>query len=161
VSKVRRNQAHLPYRRIPVRTLLFECNKRIAARGPRAFEMMAALIYRWPQVQSGIIYIGDGRMAELMRRCGKTAHRAKRDLERCGLIRLHRTAGGKILNSNGQPVAAATGYEIDPAVLEKKAPAPPRRPAAPSDTPAQARVRREGQEKIRAALDTMRARPGP
>lgn len=99
-----------------------ECNRRLAgARGPRAFEAMAALIYRSPQVNSGVVYLGDscidsgrehccgrcrkeGRarcehefccMARLMHRCGKTAHRAKYDLAEAGLIRLHH-AGRKL-----------------------------------------------------------------
>lgn len=169
----RRQRPDLPYRKVPVRRLLLECNRRLhASRGPRAFEMMAALVYRWPQVQSGVVYIGDEGMAELMKRCGKTAHRAKYDLARAGLVKLHCAgpglrAGGKILNGRGQVVAQATGYEIDPSIL-KAAPesrAASRAQARPAgsgyESPAQARLRREGQAKIRQALENMKARaPG-
>lgn len=185
---MRRNRPDRPYRKVPVRRLLFECNRRLhGARGPRGFEMIAALIYRWPQVQSGIVYLGDsctdgGRehssdhccMAQLMGRCGKTAHRAKYDLLRAGLLKLHgagsgERSGGKILNQQGRPVGAATGYELEAAIL-----APPvapaavaRRRVAPSssyESPAQQRVRREGQRKIADALARLepgRGRAGP
>jgi hypothetical protein len=173
----------MPYRRLPVRRLLFECNRRLhGSRGPRGFEMVSALIYRWPQVQSGIVYIGDsctdaGRehrsdhccMAQLMKRCGKTAHRAKYDLLRAGLVKLHgagpgERAGGKILNQKGQAVGAATGYQLDPAVLD--APRPPSTPKAASgyESPAQQRLRADGRRKLADAVERMRAassRAGP
>jgi hypothetical protein len=175
-------QAAAPYRRIPVRRLLFECNRRLSSvRGPRAFELVAALVYRWPQVQSGIVYIGDAKMGDLMHRCGRTAHRAKYDLLRVGLIRLHHAgprmcscrrcggvgAGGRILNSRGQPVSCATGYELDPEVLGPPVKTPRGGNGRPSSSssryvsPAQARVRAEGQAQLREALDRMRSRAGP
>ena len=159
--------------------------------GPRAFEMVAALAYRWPQVQSGIVYIGDscidagrehccgscrkqGRascshehccMARLMRRCGKTAQRAKHDLQRVGLVKLHGAgpgvhAGGKFTGPEG-PTAAATGYELEAAIFA--APRPPRAPRPASDyvSPAVARVRAQGQAKMRQALESMRERASP
>lgn len=176
-----RAQAALPYRKIPVRRLLFECNRRLSGvRGPRAFELITALVYRWPQVQSGIVYIGDAKMGDLMHRCGRTAHRAKYDLQRVGLIRLHHAgprmcschrcggsgAGGKILNGRGQSVSCATGYELDPEVLgrEGTGATPRTRPVPPGrryDSPAEARVREEGRRKLQDALETMRRRAGP
>jgi len=178
-----------PYRKLPIRRLLFECNRRLHhARGPRAFELVAALIQRWPHVQSGIVYIWDscegGRhrsehccMAQLMRRCGKTAHRAKYDLADVGLIKLHcagrgrcncrrcngEAAGGKILNSKGQSVSQATGYELDPSVLA--VPIISARKSQPRvssyESPAQRRLREQGQATMRKAVESMRSRAGP
>jgi len=175
-----RAQAAAPYRKIPVRRLLFECNRRLSnSRGPRAFELIAALVYRWPQVQSGIVYIGDVKMGDLMHRCGRTAHRAKYDLQRVGLIRLHHAgprmcschrcggvgAGGRILNGRGQPVSCATGYELDPEILGPpvKAPGGGNGRSRPNSyvSPAQARLRAEGQAKVRDALERLRSRAGP
>jgi hypothetical protein len=164
--------------------------------------MVAALIYRSPQVGSGVVHLGDscidagrehccggcrkagfGRcdhayccMARLMgNRCGKTAHRAKYDLLRVGLVKLHGAgpklcpcgkcggghAGGKILDASGRPVGAATGYELDPSLFA----APPKGspPSRPSGyvSPAQQRVRSERKAKIDAALERMRPRAGP
>src|ERR1700674_543782 len=99
----RRPQPARPYRKYPIRAVLFECNRRLKdARGPRAFELIAALISRSPQVQSGVVYIGDDGMGKLMGgcrckkwracacgfgRCWRTAHRAKYDLPRVGLVK--------------------------------------------------------------------------
>jgi hypothetical protein len=159
-----------------------ECNRRLAgARGPRAFELVAALVERWPQVQSGIVYIGDEKAGGMMRRCGRTAHRAKYDLVDAGLVQLHgagrglcpcsrcggdktKSAGGSILNGRGDVVSAATGYELDPTLTAP--PAPRRSPERPraggrSLSPAERRIQAEGQARIAKALETMRARPGP
>lgn len=184
-----------PYRRYPIRRLLFECNRRLHdARGPRAFEAMAALMLRSPEVKSGIVYIGDscidagrehccgscrkaGRrqcdhrhccMSRLMGdRCGKTAHRAKHDLQRVGLVKLHGAgpqvkAGGKMLDHEQRAVGAATGYELDPELFTAEPAARPARSTLSDDRhPAEARVRREGQAKLRDALERMRSRAGP
>jgi hypothetical protein len=188
------SQPAAPYRRYPARKLLFECNRRLRdARGPRAFEMMAALIYRSPQVKSGIVHLGDscidagrehccghcrreGRrscehphccMARLMGdRCGKTAHRAKYDLLRAGLVKLHgagpaERAGGKILDGSGRPVGAATGYELDPELFAapastgRSAPGPSR-PGVGRHTAATPAA---GLAKMRAAIERQRAGP--
>lgn len=176
----RRVRPDRPYRRIPVRRLLMECNRRIPKGGGRAFLLVAALVERWPQVQSGIVYCGDDRMGELMRRCGRTAHRAKYDLVRTGLLRLHgagpkccpcsscggQAAGGKILNARGAVVSAATGYELDPSFT---GPRPDHRSrgeggrgvladaaARSYESPAEARLRREGQERLRAAVANLK-----
>jgi hypothetical protein len=155
-----------------------ECNRRLAgARGPRAFELVAALVERWPQVQSGIVYLGDVKAGGMMRRCGRTAHRAKYDLVRAGLIRLHgagpkccpcarcggQAAGGKILNGRGELVSAATGYELDPSLIPLPQQAAARRPGGTARqlSPAERRVRDEGRAKLARAMETMRARPGP
>jgi hypothetical protein len=187
VRRERRRRPAVPYRAYPVRRVLIECNRRLrGVRGPRAFEALAALIYRSPQVQSGVVYIGDccaGEhrsehccMAQLMRRCGRTAHRAKYDLADAGLIKLHnagrglcpcsrcggdqsKKAGGSILNAHGQVVGAATGYELDPSLFAP--PRPPRPPASASAyrSPAQARAVSEGQARLAAALERMRPPP--
>lgn len=185
------------YRPFPIRRVLIECNRRLAgARGPRAFEAMAALIYRSPQVKSGIVYLGDCCakahtsdrccMAQLMKRCGKTAHRAKYDLADAGLIRLHnagrglcpcsrcggdqsKKAGGSILNAHGQIVSAATGYELDPALFappaaEQAAQVPAvaagrqSRPPTSSGRPVTVEA---GRARLRDALERMRSRAGP
>jgi hypothetical protein len=154
-----------------------ECNRRLAgARGPRAFELVAALVERWPQVQSGIVYLGDVKAGAMMQRCGRTAHRAKYDLVAAGLIRLHgagpkccpcggcggQAAGGKTLNGRGESVSAATGYELDPSLIAQPRPAPRRVGTAPRHiSPAQRRVLAEGQAKLARALDTLRGRAGP
>jgi hypothetical protein len=184
VKGSRRTRPDRPYRKVPIRRLLIECNRRLAgARGPRAFELVAALVERWPQVQSGIVYLGDVKAGAMMKRCGRTAHRAKYDLVRVGLIRLHgagpglcpcsrcnggqrdesKFAGGKIFNAGGERVSAATGYELDPSLIP-----PPSRPAprpagvtARRLSPAERRVLAEGQAKLSRALDAMRPRPGP
>lgn len=190
---MKRTQAASPYRPLPVRRMMFECNRRLhEARGPRAFEMMIALVKRWPHVKSGIVYIGDscidaGRehccgtcrrkgltscehdhccMARLMQRCGKTAHRAKHDLFRVGLVKLHGAgpgvrAGGKIIDGHDLPVGSATGYELDPALFA--APRPPKtgRPPSRYESPAQARVRSEGQRKLAETMRAIGARAGP
>lgn len=178
----RRVRPDRPYRKVPIRRLLMECNRRLAgARGPRAFELVAALVERWPQVQSGIVYLGDVRAGEMMQRCGRTAHRAKYDLVAAGLIRLHgagpkccpcarcggQAAGGKTLNGRGELVSAATGYELDPTLIK----APPTSRAQPgigrpraggrSLSPAERRVLDEGRAKLARALDSMRPRPAP
>lgn len=155
-----------------------ECNRRLAgARGPRAFELVAALVERWPQVQSGIVYLGDVKAGAMMKRCGRTAHRAKYDLVAAGLIRLHgagpkccpcarcggQAAGGKILNGQGQVVSAATGYELDPALIGPRPQlSATRRASTPRQlSPAERRVLADGQAKLARALDAMRPRPGP
>jgi hypothetical protein len=177
MSSPRRTRPDRPYRKIPIRRLLIECNRRLAgARGPRAFELVAALVERWPQVQSGIVYLGDKRAGAMMQRCGRTAHRAKYDLVAVGLIRLHgagpkccpcakcggASAGGKILNGRGELVSAATGYELDPSLIVQPRPAPPRAGTTRRQlSPAERRVMAEGQAKVARALENMRARPGP
>lgn len=183
MSAPRRTRPDRPYRKVPIRRLLIECNRRLAgARGPRAFELVAALVERWPQVQSGIVYLGDVKAGAMMQRCGRTAHRAKYDLVRVGLIRLHgagpkccpcaacggQAAGGKILSSSGQVVSAATGYELDPMLIQPPPTAHPSTPGRPRaggrpayESPAEARVKREGMAKLNAALEKMRPRPGP
>lgn len=195
-----------PYRKVPVRRLLLECNRRLReARGPRAFELIAALCYRWPQVQSGIVYLGDSCLdagrpahccsqcrkqgrencehphccaARLMGgRCGKTAHRAKYDLQRVGLIRLHGAgprhcpcsrcggdaAGGRITAARGEVVSAATGYELEGDLSDPggRLERPPQAKPSAYTSPAQARLRREGQAKLQRALEAMRSRAGP
>lgn len=186
--KPRRSAPARPYRKYPIRRLLLECNRRLAgARGPRAWLALAALIHRSPQVGSGVVFLGDscvdaGRehccgscrrngksscehafccMARLMSRCGKTAHRAKYDLERAGIIRLHGAGagvrgGGKMLDGTGRAVGAATGYELDPELFTT--PAPADQQASTSTSPAQRRVAAEGMQKAREALERMRAR---
>lgn len=186
MSAPRRTRPDRPYRKVPIRRLLIECNRRLSgARGPRAFELVAALVERWPQVQSGIVYLGDVKAGAMMQRCGRTAHRAKYDLVRVGLIRLHgagpglcpcsrcnggkrdesKNAGGSIQNARGDTVSAATGYELDPELQAPPAPRAPstRRPRAGGryESPAEARIRREGMAKVQAALEGMRGRPGP
>lgn len=178
-----------PYRRIPVRRLLLECNRRLRdARGPRAFELLAALVYRWPNVQSGIVYLGDLRMGELMGgRCARTAHRAKYDLLRAGLVQLHhagprlcpcrrcnggtvdasKSAGGTILDGRGRLVACATGYALDPDLFRD--PIASRPPGGPVParggyvSPYEERVKREGREKLARAMDSIasKVRAGP
>jgi hypothetical protein len=156
-----------------------ECNRRFSAvGGPRAFELVAALVERWPQVQSGIVYIGDERAGALMRRCGRTAHRAKYDLAAAGLIVLHGAgpkycscarcggpkAGGTIYNSRNEAVAAATGYELDPTLISNpsgRAAPSTRSNAARHRSPAEQRLVDQGRAKLAAALDNLRARPGP
>jgi hypothetical protein len=177
VSRVCRSQAHSSYRPLPVNRLLKECNRRVPSQGPRCFEMLVALVKRFPQVQSGTLYIGDEGIAKLMGegRCGKTAHRAKYDLLRVGLIRLKHAgprmcpcgrcggekAGGTILNSNGKAVAAATGYEVDPALFgQPKSPKPPR-PSSSYESPAQRRLREQNQDRMKRALESLRPRAGP
>lgn len=191
---------------------MHECHRRAPSQGLRCFEMLMALISRFPQVQSGILYIGDscldagrehccgacrkaGRrcehryfcMAKLMGkgRCGKTAHRAKYDLLRVGLIRLVGAgprmcpcegcgggkAGGTILNSNGQPVAGATGYEIDPELFGQPKQTRPRargKERAISSghgavwaSPAERRLQEENSARMHALVDDMRSRAGP
>lgn len=212
----RRTRPDRPYRKVPVRRLLLECNRRLRdARGPRAFELIAALVYRWPQVQSGIVYLGDSCLdagrpahccsscrkqgrescehphccaARLMgERCGKTAHRAKFDLHRVGLVRLHGAgprhcscsrcggdpAGGRIQATRGEMVSAATGYELDADMLGAGGPRASSGVAAAQTaerpegararylSPAEARLREEGQAKLQRALEKMRQRAGP
>jgi hypothetical protein len=182
MSVPRRVRPDRPYRKVPIRRLLIACNRR----GLRArdFALAAALIERWPQVQSGIVYLGDKRAGELMRRCGRTAHRAKYDLVAAGLIRLHgagpgmcpcsrcnggqrdesKFAGGKILTARGERVSAATGYELDPSLITSpSSKAAARRPGGTARqlSPAERRVLDEGRAKVARALETMRARPGP
>lgn len=164
---------------------------------------MAALIFRSPQVASGVIYIGDscldaGRehhvcgscrkagkiecghehccMARLMRRCGRTAHRAKYDLADAGLVRLHgagrrmcpcgrcggTSAGGSILDQTGKPVGAATGYELDPEVFAVPVERPrPTGAAPPAATVQQRLTLAAGQRQLADALERMRQRAGP
>lgn len=175
----RRNQPALPYRPISPRRLIQECKRRLyrlGVRGPRGYELAAVLVELAPKVQSGVIYMGDVRMAERMGRCSKTAHRGKYDLLRAGLVRLSgagpkmcpcakcggTAAGGRILNSHGQPVSAATGYELDPSLLSrpKLGPAPLAK-GSNHETPAQRRLRLEQAERLREAGDRLRGRPGP
>lgn len=177
----RRSRPDSPYRAVPIRRLLVECNRRLRTRGPRAFEAVAALVKRWPEVQSGIVYIGDEKLGGLMGRCGRTAHRAKYDLADAGLVRLHgagrgmcpcsrcggQAAGGKILNARGQLVSAATGFELDPSILANpasprgSAPGPSRPGGGRHESPAERRIREAGQAKIRDALAQLRDRAGP
>lgn len=100
-------------------------------------------------------------MARLMSRCGKTAHRAKYDLQRVGIIRLHGAGagvrgGGKMLDGTGRAVGAATGYELDPELFAT--PTSTERQASTTSSPAQRRVAAEGMQKAREALERMRSR---
>lgn len=135
MKRERRRRPTAPYRSYPIRRVLMECNRRLSgAHGPRAWLVIAALIYRSPKVQSGIVYLGDscteaGRehvcgacrrngktaceheyccMARLIARSGKTAHRAKYDLADAGLIRLH-NAGRRLC-----PCRRCNGGNADP-----------------------------------------------
>jgi len=173
----KRTRPDRPYRKLPIRRLLIECNRR--GLKARDFELVAALVERWPQVQSGIVYLGDLGAGALMRRCARTAHRAKYDLMAAGLIRLHgagpkccpcagcggQAAGGKILNAGGELVSAATGYELDPSLIppvsRRSAPRPSRSGAERHLSPTERRALADGQAKIARALDAMRPRPGP
>jgi len=201
-NRAARQRPDRPYRPISPRRLWLEFNQRLRqARGPRAHELMAALIFRWPQTRSGIVYLGDSCLdnghaehrctscrrenrqgcphpyccaARLMgNRCGKTAQRAKFDLMRAGIVRLHGAgpgvrAGGMVLNSRGQAVPAATGYELEPLLFASR-PAgstpppesmgrPTGRPPAPTAQPATLEA---GREKMRVALERLRGRAGP
>lgn len=146
-------------------------------RGPRCYELVAVLVQLFPQVQSGVVFKGDLGMAGLMDRCSKTVHRAKYDLLRCGLVRLHcsgpkmcpcsscggQAAGGKILNSRGQSVSAATGYQLEPALLSRpKQRRPPRAQRASSnESPAERRLREEGRQRMAGIVAGLKARAGP
>jgi len=177
VSKVRRNQAARPYQPPSPRRIIAECKRRLwPMRGPRAFEAIAVLVELFPKRQSGVVFIGDLKMAKAMGRCEKTAHRAKYDLLRVGAIRLHGAgprmcpcggcggakAGGTIFNSNGQPVSAATGYELDPALLvqPRQSPRSPRKPTS-YESPAELRLREQNKGRMARALESLRPRAGP
>jgi hypothetical protein len=160
-----RLQPDKPYRKLPIRRLLVAVNQRCGhRRGPRIFEMVAVLIDCFPRVQSGVLYLGDEAMGKLMKRHEKTAHRAKADLLESGLVRLSccgPRSGGKILNQAGQPVAQATGYELDPSLFPEPRRASAAAPARPLSSPAEARVRAAGRQRIQEALDRLRSRAGP
>lgn len=91
-AKRRRQRPSQPYR--PVSRGRLDREIRAAAQahglhGDRVWRLTRALLELLPKVQSGVAYMGDDGMAKLMgRRAGKTAHRAKFDALRCGLIHL-------------------------------------------------------------------------
>lgn len=87
---------------------------------------MQALKVRHKAIKAPRIYLGDvrlartvpvnrGRLKDPKAGCSVSSiYRAKRDLERLGLVHVVHTRGGTTTNEKGEKVAAATGYEPHP-----------------------------------------------
>ena len=79
---------------------------------------IGALKKRHQAIKTVRIYAGDELLARMVGCSASSIYRGKKDLEVLHMVAVMHTVGGSTRNNDGKVVAAATGYEIHPDMLE-------------------------------------------
>ena len=77
-----------------------------------------ALKKRYQAVKMPRLYAGDKTLARMVGCSESSIYRGKKDCEVLHMIQVIHTVGGSTRNPKGELVAAATGYEVHPDMLE-------------------------------------------